>query len=119
MSAATTAAAAAAATSAAAVTASTATASRAIFTRTRLIDCQSAPIEILPIQRLDRRFGAFFRFHGDKCEPARATAKFVLDEIHFNDWAMRGEQVLKLVLGCVEGKVSHKQFCTHDDLLFD
>ena len=31
---------------------------------------------------------------------------------------MGREEVLELVLGCVEGKVSNKQFRTHDDFAF-
>ena len=108
------------ATPAAAVTPATATTrTRTIFTRTGFIDRQRAAIEVFAVQSLNRRLGAFFGFHGDKREAARASAEFVLDEIHFDDRAMCGEKVLKLVLGSVEGKVSHKQFCTHDDLLFD
>jgi hypothetical protein len=110
------AAAAAPATTASAVTAATAAAARALFTRTRFIHCQRATIEIFSIQSLDRGIGAFFGFHRYKGEAPRPAAEPVLDEIHFNDRAMRGEQVLKLILGCVEGKISYKQFGTHDDL---
>jgi hypothetical protein len=114
----TTAAAATTAASATAVAAAATTASGTVFTWTRFIHRQGAAIEALAIERLNRGVCVFFVFHGDKRETARAAAEFVHDQVHFDDVAVGGEHVLKLVFCGVEGKVSYKQFRTHDDFTF-
>jgi len=100
-------------------TAATAAArTRTFFTRARFIHRQCPTVHFLAIQGLDSGIGAFLGIHGYKSETARAAAEFVHDDIYFENSAMGREEVLELVLGCVEGKVSNKQFRTHDDFAF-
>jgi hypothetical protein len=95
-----------------------ATAARTFFARARFIHRQGSAIETFAIERLNCGICILFIFHGDKGETAGAAAEFVHNQIHFQNVAMGGEHILKLVFGGVEGKISNKQFCTHDDLLF-
>jgi hypothetical protein len=101
------------ATAVATVSAAAAGTRRTLFTRTGFIDGHGATVHLFAIQGLNRGISAFFGFHGHKSEAARAAAKLVHDEIHFNDIAVSGEEVLELVLSCVEGKISYKQFRIH------
>jgi len=86
---------------------------RAIFTRPGFIHCHGATVHFLAIERLDGGFGGFLGFHGHKAKTARPTAKFIHDDVRFNHPAMCGEKILKLILSCVEGKISDKQFGVH------
>jgi hypothetical protein len=107
--------------SAAAITTTTAAATRArtIFAGTRFIYGQRATVNIFAVQGLDRCIGTFFGVHGDEREAPGASAEFVHDHIDFGHGTVSGEEILELVFGCVEGKISDKQFCTHDDSTFD
>jgi hypothetical protein len=98
-----------------AVAATTAAATRTIFTGACFVDGQCAAIDAFAIKGLDGSISAFFILHGDKGETARAAAEFVHDQIDFENSAVRGEHILKLVFGSVEGKISYKQFRAHDD----
>ena len=69
------------------------------------------------MESLDGGFGRFLGFHGDEGEATRLAAEFIHDHIHFGHRAISGEEILKLVFGGVEGKISHKQFGAHDDYL--
>jgi len=69
------------------------------------------------MERLDGSLRAFLGFHGDKGKPARLAAEFVHDQIDAGHGAVRGEQILEIVFGGVEGEVSYKQFRVHDDFL--
>jgi hypothetical protein len=102
------------ATVSAATTTTTASAGT-VFAWTRFINGQCAAINGFAVQSAGCGIRAFFGFHGDKCEAARAAGEFVHDHIHFKDVAVWGEHILKLVFRGVEGKISHKQFRTHDD----
>src|SRR5204862_507307 len=90
-----------------------------LIARAGFIDGERAPVKILAVQGLDCSVRCFLGFHGDKGEAARAPAEFVGDDINLDHVAVGGEHVLELVFGSVEGKISYKQFGTHDDLLFD
>jgi hypothetical protein len=114
-----TAAAAAVTTAAIITTATTATAAGTLFAWTGFIDGQRAAINGLAVERLGCRIGSFLGFHAYESEPARAPRELIHNQIHFNDIAVGGKHILKLIFGCVEGKISHKQFGTHDDLTFD
>ena len=87
-------------------TVATAGARRTIFTGAGDIHGERSAIDIFAIERLDGRIRRFLGFHGDKPEAARAAGEFVLYHIHFHHRAMRGEEALDLLLGCIEGKIS-------------
>ena len=87
-------------------TVATAGARRTIFTGPRNVDGERSTIDLFAIERLDGGIGRFLGFHGDKSETARAVGEFVLYHIHFHHRAMRGEEALDLLLGCIEGKIS-------------
>jgi hypothetical protein len=95
-----------------AITAATG-AGRPLFARPGFIDSHGATINLLAVETLNGRLGGFLGIHGDKPEAARAAAEFVHDHVHFDDVAVGSEQILQLILGCVEGKISHKQFRIH------
>jgi hypothetical protein len=95
-----------------------ATAARTFFAWARFVDGQRATVEALAVEGLNRSVSAFFVFHGDKRETARAAAEFVHDHIDFDNVAVRGEHILKLIFSSVEGKISNKQFRAHDDFTF-
>jgi len=99
-------------------TVAAATATGTFFTRARFVDGQRAAINALAVEGLNSSVSAFFVFHRDKGETARAAAEFVHDQIDFENSAVRGEHILKLVFGSVEGKISNKQFRTHDDFTY-
>jgi hypothetical protein len=99
-------------------TAAAAGAGRTIFARASFVNRQRPAIDFFAVERLNGGIGSLLGFHADKREAARAAAEFVLDHIHFHDRAVRGEEVLELFLGGVEGKVSNKQFYAHDDFTF-
>jgi len=108
---------AASATSSAVSAATSAGPRRTILARTSFIDGQSTSIDIFAVQGLDGGLGALLGFHGDKGKSAWLPAEFVHDHIDLGDGAVSGEKILELVLGGVEGKISYKQFSTHDDFL--
>jgi hypothetical protein len=63
-------------------------------------------------------FLRFFRAgHGDKAETAGTAASAVDHEVSFDDCSMGRKRVLQIVFGCVEGKISNKQFGAH--VMFD
>src|ERR1700677_308888 len=88
-----------AAASTTAVTTTTATAGTrgTILTRTGFVHGECPAIDFVAVQRFDGRLGGLLCFHGHKGEPARASAEFVHDEIHFSDGAVGGKKVLELV----------------------
>jgi hypothetical protein len=100
-------------------TAAAATRAGTIFAGTRFVYGQRATVNIFAVQGLDRCIGTFFGVHGDEREAPGASAEFVHDHIDFGHGTVSGEEILELVFGCVEGKISDKQFCTHDDSTFD
>jgi hypothetical protein len=93
--------------------AATATARCAIFARTGFVDGQGATLDFLAGEGRDCGFSAFGRGHGDKTKTARTTAHAISDEVNLGNRAMLLEQILQIILGRVEGKISHVQFCIH------
>jgi hypothetical protein len=91
----------------------TAAAGGAIFAGTGFVDGQGATLNFLARQGLDGRFGPFWRGHGNKTKTARTTAHAVSDEVNLGNRAMLLEQILQIILGSVEGKISHVQFRIH------
>jgi hypothetical protein len=107
-------------TTAAAASITAAASAGTIFARTRLVDSEGTAVKAVAVQRLHGSIGTFLIFHGHKGESARTPGELIHDHIDFENGAMGGKHILKLVFGCVEGKISHKQFRTHDDyLIFD
>jgi hypothetical protein len=105
--------AAAAATTTGTSTAATATAGRAIFARTSFVDGQGATLDFFARESGDCGFSAFGRGHGDKTKTARTSAHAIGDEVNLGNRAMLLEQILQIILGGVEGKISHVQFRIH------
>lgn len=70
---------------------------------TRLVDRQGAPLQVLAVEGLNGRLRAFGRTHGHKRETTRLARLAVLHELDLGDGTMRGEQILKIVLGDVIG----------------
>ncbi len=97
----------AAAISATAATAATAAAAAGtLFTRTSFVDGEGAAIEFVTVHGVDGGLGLFVGAHGDEAETTGIARDAVGDEADFSDDAVRGESVLEIVLGGVEGKVS-------------
>jgi hypothetical protein len=103
--------AAAAATSATAVT--TAAAAGTFFTRAGDIDGKRAIVELCAIERFNGLLRFFLGGHGHETEAARASSHAIRHEVGFEDRAVLGEGVLKLVFRDVEGKISNKQLIIH------
>src|SRR5262249_28757693 len=97
-----------AATAAAIMTASTPAAAGAFLARAGDVDRDRAAIQLTAVEGAD----GFLRFlggaHGDKGKTTRAAAHFVRHQVGFNDAAVRGKRVLKIVLRGIEGKISYE-----------
>jgi hypothetical protein len=111
--AATTVTAAAAATAFTAATETAAAAARTLFARTGDIHGQSAIVELRAVEGLHGLLGFFFSGHRHETETAGAAGHAIRHEVRFEDRAVLGERVLKLVFRNVEGKISNKQFVIH------
>jgi hypothetical protein len=99
---------------AAVATTTTAASSRAaVIARTGFIDGQGAALNILAGESLDGGLSAFGRCHGDEGKAAGASAHTIGNQVDLGDWAVLLEQILQVIFSCVEGKVSHVQFCIH------
>jgi hypothetical protein len=90
---------------------------RAIFAGTGFVDCQGATLDFLAREGLNGGFSAFGRGHGNKTKTARTTAHAISDEVNLGNRAMLLEQILQIILGGVEGKISHVQFGIHFSVL--
>jgi hypothetical protein len=91
----------------------TATAGAAVITGPGFIDGQGAALDFLASERRDGGFSAFGRGHGDETKTARASAHAIGDEVNLGNRAVLLEQILQIILGGVEGKISHVQFGIH------
>ena len=97
----------------AAATTTAAAAERTLLTGPGDVDGERASINGLAVEGLDGLLGLFGRAHGDETEPAGTASGPVQHQVGFHDRAVRGERVLQVVFGGVEGKVSYEQFITH------
>lgn len=61
----------------------------------------------------DRFIGVVLVFHRHEAEAAGASGHAIGDEIDGLNRAVSGEEILEIVLSCIEGKVSYKQFGAH------
>jgi hypothetical protein len=100
-------------TTAAVTTATTAAAAAAFFAGLGNIDGKRATTKLAAIQSVDRSLRLFGRAHRDEGKTAGATTDAVHHQIGFHHATVRGESILKIVFGDVEGKVSYEQFITH------
>ncbi len=108
---------AATATTTAAAKAATATAA-AFSAGTSFVHSQGASVEGVAIEFFSCRFSFCVGFHRDESKTAGFTREFVLHEDGFLDLAGSGKQILQIDFGCVEGKISHKEFSTHILIFF-
>jgi hypothetical protein len=85
----------------------------ALFTRAGDVHCEGAIIQLGAIQA----FHSFLRFlfggHRNETETAGAAGHTISHKIGFQNCAVLGKSILKLVFGDVEGKISDKQFVIH------
>jgi hypothetical protein len=108
-----TAATAATATPAATIPAASAATARPLFASPGNINSEIPPVEARAVHGTDCFLGFFFGAHGDESESARPAALAIGHQVGFEDGAVRGESVLKIVFGGVEGEISDKQFIIH------
>ena len=100
-------------------TARAAVASRTLLFRARDIDRQGAVGQLGTIHGRNGFLRFLGRGHRDEGKAAGTAAHPVHHEVGFHDCAMGRKRLLQLIFGCVEGKISNKQFRAHlDDLLF-
>src|SRR5690606_9652258 len=100
--------------STAAVAATTTTAAAGtFFTRFGHVDSQCTAINGGPVESVDCLLSFFRGAHGDEAEASSAAADAVHHQIGFENSAVSGESILKVVFSGVEGKVPNKQFVTH------
>jgi hypothetical protein len=103
----------AAAVSAATTTVTTATSAAAAttwgasFTRPRFVYGQWPAFDGFAIQIRDRLLRVRFGRHGHERKTARFASEFILHQRDFLDCARRGEKVLEIWFGCVEGKIAY------------
>jgi hypothetical protein len=108
-----TAAAAAAAEAATAATAATAAAATEATTRTRsaglgFIDDESATLEVLSVEVLDRGCARFLRTHGHEAEAARATGFAIRTNEHVQDFSMSRKDFAKAIWRRTIVEISNK-----------
>lgn len=102
---------------AAAIPATTTTTAGPFFARPGNINSEVPPVQARAVHGIHGLLGFFLGAHGDESESARAAAFAISHEIGFEDGAVRGERVLKIVFGGVEGEISDKQFIIHAVIL--
>jgi hypothetical protein len=100
-----------------AIPATTAAAAGPFFTRPGDVNSEVPPVQTGAIHCIHGLLGFFLGAHGDESESARPAAVAVGHEIGLEDGAVRGESVLQIVFGGVEGEVSDKQFIIHAVIL--
>ncbi len=99
-------------------------ATRTLFARPGDIHGEGAPIQGMAIHRLNGLLRLLCCAHGDEAESARTARRTIHHQVCLRDRAVRGERVLQVVFGGIEGNISNKQFITHamfcctDSLLF-
>jgi hypothetical protein len=79
---------------------------------------QVAPVHVGAIQSADGFLGLFLGAHRNKSEPARPAGGAIHHQVRFENGAVRGESVLEIVFGGVEGEISDKQFIIHAVVFF-
>ena len=103
---------------AAAIPAAATTTTGAFFARAGNIHREVSSVEAGAIQGIHGFLGFFLCAHGDESESARPAAVAIGHKVGFEDRAMRGESVLQIVFGGVEGEVSDKQFIIHAVVIY-
>jgi hypothetical protein len=95
-----------------------ATATRPFFTSASQINSEVTAVQISAIHRTDGFLSFFLCAHRNESETARPPAGAIGHEVRFEDGAVRGEGVLEIVFGGVEGEISDKQFIIHAVVFF-
>ncbi len=95
---------------AAAAAAGELTARAAGFHGARFVDGQVAAVVVLAVQSVDGALAFFAAAHGNKAEATGAVRLAVHDQAGVGDGAVLGEEFAKVLLGGLEGKISHVQF---------
>lgn len=96
--------AAAAATTAA--VAAAAAARRTLFTGTGFVDRQGTALEILLMERVNRRIGVRLGTHLDERETPGTTGGAILHDVDCDDSASGGEMILQIIFSGTEWEVS-------------
>ena len=91
----------------------TTAATRALFAWFSDVHREGAAMQFPAIQGFDGFLRFIARTHGHKTKAAGAIGHAIHHQVSFGDRAMRGERVLQVVFGGIEGKISDKQFITH------
>jgi hypothetical protein len=71
------------------------------------VDSQFAAIMALAVQGVDGAPAFFGAAHGDEGEAARAAGHAVRDHVGFGDMTVLGEELVQVLFGGLEGKISH------------
>jgi hypothetical protein len=101
-----------------ATTAAATASTRPLFASAGDVYSQVAPVHICAIQGADGFLGLFLGAHRNKGEPARPAGGAIHHQVRFENGAVRGESVLEIVFGGVEGEISDKQFIIHAVVFF-
>lgn len=94
--------------SAATTTTATTAGRRALFTRAGLIHGQGAALEIFLVEHGDGLGRVLLRPHFDKGETPGAPGSAVKHDVDRDHRTRLREVILKIVLGCGEGKIPHE-----------
>jgi len=74
------------------------------------VDRQFAAVVALAMQGIDGALAFVVAAHGDEAKAARAIGFTVHDQAAIGDGAMLSEKLVEVLLGGLEGKISHVQF---------
>jgi hypothetical protein len=88
-------------------TAKAATTRRALFARTRDIDCQGAALDLVAVELLHALLGFVTARHRHEGESTGTTGEFVEDDLDDADGSDLAEEGLEVLGGAGEGKVPH------------
>ena len=90
-----------------------AAATGSFFARAGDVYSEVTSVQIRAIQGTESLLCFLVGAHGDKGEAAGTSAGAVHHEVGFEDGAVSGKRVLKIVFSGVEGKISYEQFIIH------
>ncbi len=81
---------------------------RTLFAGPRFINRQRTSLKFLLMEHRNRLARFLLGPHFDESEPARSPGRAILHDVNRDDYARLGEVVLKVILGCGEGKVPYE-----------
>src|SRR6266404_4860596 len=85
----------------------TGTAGRTFFPWPGDVDRKITSVQGRAVQGVDRLLSLLRRAYGDEAKTARLSAHAIHHQSGFNDGAVRGDLVVEVFFGCVEGKISN------------